>query len=1170
MKRLTKGLSLLLIFALVFTSVQPIMYTEAKAATVEAKQGTLVVDLQDQEVQKASKRNVKVLARDENGDKIDCTLTFDGDVISPAWDDSVQTSYVLDFSKKTSGNYTVIVTAGDMEQQCVLRYEKAQKGEYIGDITFDVELFSIDKGYLIEPIQVPIYEGENVAQELVRVLKEKGYGYEYTGRIEDSFYLSRIYGSNYASNKLNATTSLDASNAHMDDAIVETEPYMEDYFDAEDYTEGALGEFDYNFMSGWMYAVNGSFANVGMGSYYAVPGDVVRIQFTLYYGRDIGGTGSTSGDWADMFPVAKKDSLTKLLATINASENADEIKANKNVKAAWKKAVSVLDVLNATQTEVDQAENTLRQALNQTVSYDKDNSRITNAKTPISSKTTELLWGEKIGGGYGGNMVSCPVIVNDNLICTQGKNILKINKTTGNIIASSSMVGASSFSILPPTYANGMIFVGLSDGRIQAFDADTLQSLWVYQDSLKGQPNSPIVYADGYVYTGFWNSEIKDANFVCVSVEDTDKNNATEAKNATWTNTIKGGFYWAGAYVSGDYVYVGTDDGVSGSNSASASLICYNKQTGQVIDQISNLVGDLRSSITYDKASNRLYFTSKGGYLYSVSKNADGTFVQDSLQTLALGGASTSTPVIYNGRMYVGVSGSAQFGANGHHIAVIDILENGEMSVAYTVSTSGYPQTSGLISTGYEAKEGSVYVYFTCNCQPGGITVLKDKKGQKEAISEELFQPSGVMAQYCICNVIADEEGVLYYKNDSSYLMAVHTNEAYLENVTFEGGNAVMDHGVPFQSNVTEHEIVVEEGTKEVTVSVETNPNVSAIVSGQAVKKFSVPVQETADFCITAKCGADTKKYNFHVREQSKNADTAYLLVNTSNSFNSSLVSMTSETEDDVVFYHAEAKTTTEKTKAFWNIWVDSADENASVKLYPLSELGNKTALDTNGCISVTATTNKHSRYAIYFADDYSYAAVKVEITAENKISKKEYIVLLDRKKGMITPTPKATATPIITIAPVVTTSPAVTVTPIVTTAVAVTTSPAVTVTPIVTTAVAVTTSPAVTVTPIVTTAVAVTTSPAVTVTPIVTTAAAVTTSPAVTVTPIVTTAAAVTTSPAVTVTPIVTTAAAVTTSPAVTVTPIVTTTPVTITPTASAVASGYVFTATPNVSSTP
>ena len=155
MKRLTKGLSLLLIFALVFTSVQPIMYTEAKAATVEAKQGTLVVDLQDQEVQKASKRNVKVLARDEKGDKIDCTLTFDGDVISPAWDDSVQTSYVLDFSKKTSGNYTVIVTAGDMEQQCVLRYEKAQKGEYIGDITFDVELFSIDKGYLIEPIQVP-------------------------------------------------------------------------------------------------------------------------------------------------------------------------------------------------------------------------------------------------------------------------------------------------------------------------------------------------------------------------------------------------------------------------------------------------------------------------------------------------------------------------------------------------------------------------------------------------------------------------------------------------------------------------------------------------------------------------------------------------------------------------------------------------------------------------------------------------------------------------------------------------------------------------------------------------------------------------------------------------------------------------------------------------------
>ena len=56
--------------------------------------------------------------------------------------------------------------------------------------------------------------------------------------------------------------------------------------------------------------------------------------------------------------------------------------------------------------------------------------------------------------------------------------------------------------------------------------------------------------------------------------------------------------------------------------------------------------------------------------------------------------ASTCTPTIYNGRAYIGVSGTAQFGAySGHKITVIDLAS---MSVAHSVKsrTQGYPQTS--------------------------------------------------------------------------------------------------------------------------------------------------------------------------------------------------------------------------------------------------------------------------------------------------------------------------------------------------------------------------------------------------------------------------------------------------------------------------------------------
>ena len=91
----------------------------------------------------------------------------------------------------------------------------------------------------------------------------------------------------------------------------------------------------------------------------------------------------------------------------------------------------------------------------------------------------------------------------------------------------------------------------------------TLESLWVYKDPLKGQGNTVITYHDGYVYTGYWGSETKEANLVCVSVKDEDPTNTLEEKTATWTYTHAGGFYWAGSYVTDDFLLVGTDDGQS-------------------------------------------------------------------------------------------------------------------------------------------------------------------------------------------------------------------------------------------------------------------------------------------------------------------------------------------------------------------------------------------------------------------------------------------------------------------------------------------------------------------------------------------------------------------------------------------------------------------------------
>lgn len=438
---------------------------------------------------------------------------------------------------------------------------------------------------------------------------------------------------------------------------------------------------------------------------------------------------------------------------------------------------------------------------------DSNNNGVVNALTPIRSEDTVLEWANQIGEGFDSGATGCPIIVGGYLYTYAGNAIVKVNKNTGEVVASGEMVGSSSFAINSPTYADGMIFVGLSGGRVQAFNAETLTSLWVYQDSLGGQPNCPIAYCDGYVYTGFWNSETKQANFVCLSVTDEDPTKTDEAKLATWTYAHNG-FYWAGAYACKNFVMVGTDDGASGYTTGYASVLTLNPKTGELLSEqkLSN-VGDQRSSICYDEETDAYYFTTKGGDFYQIRVNADGTFQDGSLRRLHLDNGSdnttnppmsTSTPVVYNGRAYIGVSGTGQFGAySGHNITVIDL---DTFSIAYTVPTMGYPQTSGLLTTAYE-EDGYVYVYFIDNFTPGKIRVIRDRKGMTEVdpdyVTEEtytvngetktvqcayvLFTPSGSEAQYAICSPIVDGEGNLYFKNDTAKLMRLSSRITSLE-----------------------------------------------------------------------------------------------------------------------------------------------------------------------------------------------------------------------------------------------------------------------------------------------------------------------------------------------------------------------------------------------------
>lgn len=402
----------------------------------------------------------------------------------------------------------------------------------------------------------------------------------------------------------------------------------------------------------------------------------------------------------------------------------------------------------------------------------KNNNALTNTVTPDSAATAELKWVKKYGTGWSAS-TSIPIIVNNNVYFIMGSKIIRADKATGDVLREGTLKGSAGFSTNSLVYAEGMVFAQVGNGVIQAFNADTLESLWV-TEAIGGQTISPITYYNGYIYTGMWRGETNMQNFACFSVTDEDPTNGFETKYATWLMPHMGGYYWVGAYVNDVCAVFGSDDGTSDSNSPTAVLYSVNPVTGSVIDTINDVKGDIRCCVVYD--SGRVYFTTKGGYLYSVGLNSNGTFDHASIKSIQIGSMTTSTPVIYKGRLYVGCSGKGYDwdGDSGSGIAVVDV-SGGKLDIIYKASTPGYPQAGPLVSTAFENSTGKVYVYTTYNNNPGGIYIIEDSAGQTEpsANNGDLYVPEKAYQQYCISTICADSEGTLYYKNDSGALIAV-------------------------------------------------------------------------------------------------------------------------------------------------------------------------------------------------------------------------------------------------------------------------------------------------------------------------------------------------------------------------------------------------------------
>ena len=303
-----------------------------------------------------SKATLDVWVKNSTGSKLNAdnvTVTVNGTTATVNWDDQEKTSYNFVFE---AGQNTIVITAVDGAYTTTVTYVVNCNLAAPTTITVAVEGFTIGLDYIVAPYKLVL--DENTLTEMANI-----YGYTDAAEMKENLtaayalgYTLHIHGltmdyqGGLASGNsfyMSSVSGLDTSNIAIPDELQSElenngyapEPYV--------YEEGTLGEFDITWGSGWMYFVNNVAPNVGFCDYIPQDGDVMRIQFTLAYGADIGST-MVGALW---FESVDRDELTQLIA--------DAIEAGVD----YSEALEVVSTFGVTQDELDAACEALRAQL---------------------------------------------------------------------------------------------------------------------------------------------------------------------------------------------------------------------------------------------------------------------------------------------------------------------------------------------------------------------------------------------------------------------------------------------------------------------------------------------------------------------------------------------------------------------------------------------------------------------------------------------------------------------------------------------------------------------------------------------------------------------------------------------------------------------------------------
>lgn len=384
-----------------------------------------------------------------------------------------------------------------------------------------------------------------------------------------------------------------------------------------------------------------------------------------------------------------------------------------------------------------------------------DQSRPTTAATPTDYMKSEWTFDYKQFSSAPYANASEPVIVNGFVYLAVDKRMLKIDSSTGEVVAQANLVSSIGFTTRS-VYAQGVIMVPLDGGAVQALTADSLKTVWA-TDKLSdlAQSNSAITVSGNYAYVGtcdvdFVAGTYNNGFLTCINI-------LTGA--VVWQrNNANEGYYWGGAVNLGGYTVVAT----------SAGTVEVLSGAGSVVSTVS-LGALVNSSCVASADGKTLYVMARDGKLHVLAIDEQGSIKGTKVVDLGLSGCA-SMPVVNGSTMYVG--GEVESGAAALAIIDLNSFESALITQADGKTLPGVKGYGGikaapLVST----QNGETYVYFTVNYgetsdwvnYTSGGGVYRYKVGNAQAT---LAYDAKGFNNYCDSPVICDAEGNLYYIND--------------------------------------------------------------------------------------------------------------------------------------------------------------------------------------------------------------------------------------------------------------------------------------------------------------------------------------------------------------------------------------------------------------------